>query len=583
MKYPLGVLVTFAWVLCQVTVSVVSANTGPSEQRIRELAQYPVTWQAAEKANGTIGVHLLAINDFHGQVTAGQEVAGRPVGSAPVLASYLQHAQSQGKGTPLLLHAGDHIGASSPNSALLQDEPGIMFFNMLGNEHCRSNGKYDPQCNLIGIPGNHEFDEGVAEMLRMVHGGNHIQGPFLQDPYQGAAFPYICANLVQTASGQPLFHPYVVRRVEGVPIGFIGAMLRTAPSFVPPENLSGLEILDEVETINRYAQHLKDQGVRTIVVLIHQGGYQETALSFSPGMAGRLVGDIVPILSNLDGEVDIVVCGHTHTYHNTLFKNAGGRVMLVVQAWPKGTAFADVQLDISQVSGEVVAMRSQIITTWADVGPGLRPDPRVAKLVRQVETMGNTIASEVIAEAAHPITRQTNVAGESALGDLMADAQRQAMGTDFAFMHPEGIASDIPPGAITKADHYTVHPANLNLIKVEMTGEQIYTLLNQQWTDATSTGRFLQVSGLHYTWDANQPTGERIVAIMKNGRPLQKDALYTVAVNEYLVGGGERFSILTQANNPVVGPFVAEAFLEFVQTRPQPLDIVIEGRIGRIN
>jgi len=502
-----------------------------SETEVRELANRKVSWRGPESDGMSISLKLLSINDFHSQITAGLTVDGRPVGSAPVLAAYLKDAQAQAKGRTFFLQAGDHVGASQPQSALLQDEPAIMFFNMLGNEQCRTGGQSGPDCNLVGIPGNHELDEGLDEMLRLIRGGNHNQGPYLQDPYRGATFPYICANLVQAATGEPLFPPYVVRMVEGVQVGFIGAVLHRASTFLSPESLEGLQVLDEADTINRYARQLQAEGIRTIIVVLHQGGYQGAA-NESANRASPLVGDIAPIVERLDSEVDVVVCGHTHTYHNILVNNTGGRPMLVVQAWPKGTGYADIDLEISQASGDVVAMSSSIVTTWADRGAGLQPDAQVTALADRVNEMGNAIAAQVIARTAKPITRTSNEAGESALGDLVADAQRQIMGTDFAFMHPEGIEADIASGTITKGDHFTVQPANLNLIKLEMTGQQIYELLNQQWSGDNRRGRFLQVSGLTYTWDADRPEGQRIVAVMKNGAPLKTEVRYTVAVNE---------------------------------------------------
>lgn len=553
-----------------------------SESELRDLANRKVMWRSPQYDGMAIPLKLLAINDFHSQITQGLTVDGRPVGSAPVLAAYLKDAQAQAKGRTFFLQAGDHVGASQPQSALLQDEPGIMFFNMLGNEHCRTGGQYGPECNLLGIPGNHELDEGLGEMLRLIRGGNHRQGPYLQHPYQGAAFPYLCANLVEAATGKTLFQPYAVRLVDGVQVGFIGAVLHRASTFLSPESLEGLQVLDEADTINRYARQLQAEGVRTIIVVIHQGGYQGPS-SEGANRTSPLVGDIAPIVERLDGEVDVVLSGHTHTYHNILIHNAGGRPMLVVQAWPKGTGYADIDLHISRDTGDVVAMSSAIVTTWADSGPGLQPDPLVAALANQVDALGSAIAAQVIARAAKPITRTSNAAGESALGDLIADAQRQIMGTDFAFMHPEGIEADFSSGTLTKGDHFTVQPANLNLIKLEMTGQQIYELLNQQWDGRNGRGRFLQVSGLTYTWDASRPAGQRIVAVQKDGASLNREAIYTVAVNEYLAGGGGNFTALTKGNNPVVGPFIAEALIQYVQTRPQPLDTDIEGRISRLN
>lgn len=557
-----------------------ATETRASETEWRAQAGQTVRWQAPERTEGSLAVQLLAINDFHSQITAGQLVDGRPVGSAPVLAAYLKSAQAQARGTTFLLHAGDHVGASQPQSSLLQDEPAIQFFNMLGNAHCRTRGQYGPDCNLIGIPGNHELDEGLGEMLRLLHGGNHQQGPFLQHPYQGAAFPVICANLVHAATGDPLLPPYVVRTVDGVRVGFIGAMLQRASSFLSPESLAGLEVLDEAATINRYARKLQSEGVRTLVAIIHQGGFQGPVDEQGTSL---LAGDIMPIAEGLDGEVDVVISGHTHTWHNILVNNSGGRPMLVVQAWPKGTGYADIDLDIDRKTGDVVALSSAIVTTWADSGPGLHPDPQVAVLAQRVDELGNAIAAQVIAHAVKPITRTSNEAGESALGDLVADAQRQIMGTDFAFMHPEGIEADIPPGVLTKGDHFTIQPAKLNLVKLEMTGQQIFELLNQQWNNSSERGRVLQVSGLTYTWDAERPAGERVVSVLKNGAPLNREAVYTVAVNEYLAGGGDNFTALTKGANPVVGPFIAEALIQYVQTLSRPLDTDIEGRISRLN
>lgn len=574
--YGLGVAV----LICCAGLSATGARAG-YETELRELASRKVEWRSPDAHAKTTPLQLLAINDFHSQITAGQEVDGRPVGSAPVLAAYLKAAEAKSGSSTFILHAGDHVGASQPQSALLQDEPGIMFFNLLGNEGCREGGDSGQECNLLGIPGNHELDEGFPEMLRLVHGGNHTQGPYLQDPYQGAQFPYICANLVRAASGQPVFPPYVIREVAGVPVGFIGAILHRASAFLSPESLAELKVLDEADTINLYVRQLQDRGVRTIIAVIHQGGFQQSG-EISP-QSDPLVGDIAPLVKRLDSEVDVVLAGHTHTFHNILAENNRGKKILVAQAWPKGTGYADIDLEISRTSRDVVAMSSRIVTTWADAGSGLTPDIRVAALMHRVETMGNALAEQAIAKAARPITRAVNEAGESALGDLVADAHRQAMGTDFAFINADGIRADIAPGGITKGDHYTVQPFHLNLIKLELTGQQIYDLLNQQWTGREGADQLLQVSGLTYTWDADKPAGQRIVAVRQHGKPLQLGVVYTVTVNEYLAGGGDNFTVLTQGSHPVVGPFVADALIQYVQAQPQPLNPGIEGRISRLN
>jgi 5'-nucleotidase len=549
---------------------------------VRTLAEQPLVWRTRAAHGPTVPVQLLAINDFHGQLSAGEQVSGRPVGSGPVLAGYLREAQETAPGRTFLVHAGDHVGASPPQSTLLQDEPAIQFFNLMGNEHCRTGGAAGPDCNLLGVPGNHELDEGVEELLRLVHGGNHPHGPFLQNPYRGAAFPYLSANLVHAATDEPLFPPAVVRRVDGIKIAFIGAILRQAGQFLPPERLAGLRVLDEAEAINRQVRRLRDeQGVRAFVVIMHQGGWQH-AEPPADGTA-QLVGDIAGVVDRLDPDVDVVLGGHTHTFHKVLVDNGGGGTTLVAQAWPRGTGFADIDLEIDRKSGEVVALGARIVTTWADRGPGLLPDVRVAALTRQMEHLGAAIAGEAIARSSRPITREVNQAGESALGSLVADSYRQAMAADFAFLHLDGLRADLPPGLLTRGDQFAVQPHNLNLIRLELTGAQVRDLLEQQWQGADDEGRRLQVSGLTYTWDASRPAGQRIVAVRAQGQMLRPEARYTVAVNEHLAGGGEQLSVLTRGVNPVVGPFVAEALAGYLASCPQPIEAGIQGRISRLN
>jgi 5'-nucleotidase len=202
----------------------------------RERAERPVGWRNEHAMRDPlVRIKLLDINDFHGQLSSGRLVAGRPVGSAAVLAAYLKTAAANARDGAILVHAGDHVGASPPASALLQDEPSITFLNQLANEHCRfvnvSRGPWNlsylqPGCNVVGTLGNHEFDEGVSELIRLIDGGNHPKGPFLERRWRGARFPYVSANVVDAGDGQPILAPFSIRLVKGVPIGFIGAVLR---------------------------------------------------------------------------------------------------------------------------------------------------------------------------------------------------------------------------------------------------------------------------------------------------------------------------------------------------------------------
>jgi 5'-nucleotidase len=529
-----------------------------------------------------VPVQILAINDFHGQISAGKKVHGRPVGSAPVLAAYLKKAQKEFAGYTFIVSAGDLVGASPPDSALLQDEPAIMFMNLLGNDKCSVKDRTNPSGNLVGTVGNHEFDEGLEELQRLLGGGNYAQGPFLENPWQGAAFPYVVANVVSQGTHKPIFPPYVIKKVDGVPIAFIGAVLKGTKDMVMPSRVAGLEFLDEAAAINSFIPEIKKQGVRSIIVLLHQGG-REKFYRGPTRPEDNVSGAIKKILWNLDDEVDVVISGHTHAFTNALIPNRHGQEILVTQAWSAGTGYADIVLAISRASKDVVSKSATIVTTWADAGPGLTPDPAVAKLMRAAEAKVAPLTQRRIAQAATDIVRTQNPAGESALGDLIADAQRKAMGTDFAFTNPGGMRADLEAGEVTWGELYTVQPFNNYLVKMELTGQQIYDLLNQQFPAGRTLHRMLQVSGLTCTWDNKLPPPGRITEVRREGQPIDRAATYTVTVNSFLAEGGDKFSVFKMGANQVKGPTDLKALTDYLESLPQPFSARIDGRIERVN
>lgn len=563
------------------------AHGGDDSVEQREQAARAVEWRdrhvpAGADPSSYLHVQILGFNDFHGQLSTGRRVGNRPVGSAPVLAAYLASAQAGSEDRTLIVHAGDHVGASPAASALLQDEPSITFLNMLSNAHCDGADKLAPRCNLAATLGNHEFDEGREETLRLLDGGNHAEGPFLEDPYAGARFPYVSANVVDAQSGKPILPPYVIKRVEGMPIAFIGATLKGTPGIVTPTGVAGVAFLDEAEAINRYIPDLHAQHVKAIVVLIHQGGRQGVYGGATASGAGLVSGEIVDIVRRLHDDVDVVVSGHAHAFTNVLVPNQNGKPILVTQAFSAGTAYADIDLHIDRATRDVVAKSAAVITTCADAGPGLMPDADIARLVSAAEAKVAPLVNRVVAIAAAPITGTQNAAGESALGDLIADAQRAAMGTDFAFMNPGGIRADIEAGEVTWGDLFTVQPFGNSLVKMTLSGRQIYDLLNQQWLGQPYPRR-LQVSGLTYVWDAAAAVGDRIVEVRKDDQPIDPAAAYTVTVNSFLAAGGDNFTVLTQGTDREGGPVDLDALIDYLGALPQPVQVATDGRIARVN
>lgn len=558
-----------------------------------------ISWAAeagddeGDRGPGPVRMKLLGFNDFHGHLAPGTlRVNGKvvPVGGAAVLATYLKQAQAGNEGNTIIVHAGDHVGASPAESALLADEPSIQFLNLLANEDCSYEERTDPDCNIVGTTGNHEYDQGYREMFRLIYGGNSPKGPFLENPWRGARYPMVVSNVVFSDTGAPLLPPYVVKEVGGVPVAFIGAVLRGTPSIVSAAGIQGLSFLDEATAINKWVKVLQREGIHAFVVTIHQGGFAKSYTGATdPSSAEN--GEIVDIVRRLDDDVDVVVSGHTHSFTNALVANQNGKQILVTQAFSYGTAYADIDLSLDRRSRDVVAKSASIVTTFGTRPDGtpVPADPAVDALVKQAQTAVAPLVNRVIGTTTTDLLRAQTAAGESNLGDLIADAQRAQMATDFAFMNPGGIRGDLllpapgQPRTITWGDLFTVQPFGNSLVKMTLTYAQLKTLLEQQFDNpAAGQSRMLQISGLTYVWDAAQPTGSKIVELRKGGVLLDPTASYTVAVNSFLASGGDRFGVLSAGTNRVGGPLDLDALIAYVQAHT-PLSATVDGRIARLH
>lgn len=563
-------------------------NTVQLRQQVDKMT---VTLKAASpKAKPAVERHikLIGFNDFHGQLSTGKKVGVRNVGGAAVMASYIHAAEAAAQDGSIIVHAGDFVGASPAASALLQDEPSIMFLNLLANSACTDKSKGNRACNVVGTLGNHEFDEGIKEVNRLLKGGNHPAGPFLENPWGGAKVPYINANVIRSKGGQHILPPYVIKKIKDVQIGFIGAVLTRTPTIVTPTGVAGLTFLDEATAINEQVAKLKSLGVHAIVVTIHQGQSQSPSSENPTNLSGvpPTSGAIVEIVKHLDDDVDIVVSGHSHSFMNTLIPNANGKKMLVVQAFSASTAYDDIDVTIDSGTQDVVAASARVLTTWADQGPGLTPDPTVASLVSQAEAKVAPLISQVIGTASIAINRTENSAGESLLGNLIADAQLAATGTQAAFMNPGGIRTDLAAGNVTWGNLFDVQPFGNTLVTMKLSGANILLALEQQWQGQPVGGtKILKTAGITYSWDAAAPVGSRIVpsSVKIQGQPLVAGQIYNITVNNFLATGGDNFVAFKNGTNQVGGAVDLDALIAYIKSLPQPFSAAIEGRITRIN
>jgi 5'-nucleotidase len=530
-----------------------------------------------DSAAPPIRVRILGMNDFHGQLEAGRTFQSRPVGSAAVLAAHLRASQAAFAGPTLIVHAGDWVGASPPSSALLQDEPSIQWLNLLANEHCRYEARADPRCNLAAAPGNHEFDEGVTELLRLVNGGPAAQGDFLESPYRGARFPYVCANVIDRVSSRSLLPAYVIKQVGAARLAIVGAVTEDAPNLVVKSGVRRVRFVDAASAVNRQVRLLQKQGVQAIVVSIHKGGAQEPyagpTRADSPGPSEG----IVDFIQRLDSAVDVVISGHAHAFTNALMANAKGQRILVTQAASAGTAFAEIDLSIDPATHDVTEKSARIVPTWADEGPGLKPASDVAALVERARQRVVPLTSAVVGTLPEALTDDPNVAGESALGNLIADAQRAAMQGDVALMNQGGIRSELRAGEQTWGALFAVQPFSNTLTAMQLTGAQLLRALEQQWRDTPP--RLLQSSGLRYVWDPAAPVGARVREVEVGGKPLRKQARYRVVVNSFLADGGGGFEVFTQGKKREPGPVDLDALVAYLKAHAGKLAPRIEGRV----
>ena len=516
-------------------------------------------------------VQLLAINDFHGNLQpptgSGGRIAVGPgvnvdAGGVEYLATWIKQLRERNSNT-ITVGAGDQIGASPLISGLFHDEPTIEAMNALG-------------LDISGV-GNHEFDEGVQELLRMQNGGCHpVDGCQDGDPFGGALFRYLAANVFYAGTNDTIMPPYKVVKIDNAKIAFLGLTLEGTPQIVTPAGVAGLEFRPEVQTINNLVHVLRnEQGVRAFVVLIHQGGFQNGPFPLGYMDVNRcdgFAGDIKPIVEALDPQVDVVVSAHTHQPYVCKFNG-----ILTTSASSFGRLITDIDLRIDHQTKDVVSATANNVIVTRNVAK----DAAETAIVNKYDTLSAPLANRVVGSQTATITRTTNFAQETPLGDVIADAQLASTSpTDFggavvAFMNPGGIRADLvcsvacspaSPAPVTYNQLFTVQPFNNVMTVKTMTGDMIKRLLEQQFTVIAPGIRLLQVSkGFTYTYDLTQPAGSRVLAgtIRINGTPVDPLASYRVAMNNFLASGGDGFTVFNEGTNPLGGEIDLDALVTY--------------------
>lgn len=534
----------------------------------------------------TLTVKVIAFNDFHGYIKAREGSSNNPgAGSFAFKVGELRAAN------PLhaLVSAGDLIGASPLTSALFKDEPTIEIMNRLGLD--------------VNVIGNHELDEGKAELLRIQHGGNHPSDAFSglglaadlkAGQFAGAKFPILSANVIDTASGKTLLPAYRFKSFLGNKVAFVGATLRSTPTIVSPSGVEGLTFADEADSINALVPAITAQGTRAIVAVIHQGG--------NVSASNCVTGPIVEIVNRLHPEVDLVLTGHTHQEYNCLVNNMAGKPVRVTSSSQYARRLGNIDLTLDTASKNVLATAAVnvVVPVPAAANNSVPEDASVLEVVNHYDALAAVPKSRVIGKITSAISRSQNSAGESALGDVIADAQLDA--TDdagsgqavVAFMNPGGIRANLPynlasagfpfDGAVTYGDAFTVQPFGNSLVTMTLTGAQIKTLLETQFNgcNGQTAQRILQVSaGFNYAYTAANACNNRVTSMSIHGIPVNPAAAYRVTVNSFLADGGDSFAVLKDGTDRLGGAVDTDAFEAYLQANPAGVAPGPRNRITR--
>jgi 5'-nucleotidase len=466
-----------------------------------------------------VSIDVVTINDFHGRIEADGAAAG-----AAVVAGAVQQFRAENPNT-IFAGAGDLIGASTFTSFINDDNPTIDALNAAGLE--------------VSAAGNHEFDQGWED---------------LRDRVQDRAdWEYISSNVFVTETGEPALAPAWIKELDGVRVGFVGAVTEDLDSLVSPEGIAELEVRSIVDSVNDVADDLRDGDesngeADVVILLVHEGAETTDVSAVTPDSP---LGEIV---YGVDGDVDAIVSAHTHLAYNHVID---GRP--VVSAGQYGENLGLMNLQVDPVTKDLISITNEIKPLTAAGKPLYPAVPEVAEIVAKAKAEADVLGAVEVGAITDDFTRarQTNGAenrgGESTIGNFVADVQKWSTGADIALMNPGGLRADLayastgaadPDGNVTYREAANVQPFANTLVTLTMTGEQIKGVLEEQWQPAGAARPFLKLGvseGLMYTYDPTAAQGSRVTSITLDGAPLDPSGAYTVAANSFLAAGGDNF------------------------------------------
>lgn len=500
-------------------------------------------------------VHLFAFNDFHGNLEPPSGSGGRigevDAGGAAYLATHLQRLREAYPNSAVIA-GGDNVGASPLISSLFADEPSINFLNSVGVS--------------ASTVGNHEFDDGVLELERLQAGGCAPSGCEPGEPFTGAAFQYLAANVTNEQGAVPTgLQPWTMLDIDGKQVAVIGVVTTETPGIVFPEGIRGYTFGDEAEAVNRYVPEAQAAGADAIIAYVHEGGTQDPAegTTADPNGCENLTGPLVDINERIAPDVTAVLSAHTHQSYSCTID---GRP--VTQAASAGRLITDLTLRFDGDTVEASAVNRAVTRT-------VEPDAQTQQLIDFYAAEAAPRASRPVGSIAVDLTRNEFPGGDTPLGNVIADSMLAATRSPdpaaavVAFMNPGGVRADLTAGEVTYGDVYTVQPFGNQVVTVSLTGTQILDLLEQQWQDPEDVA-ILDVAGMTYAYDPDAEIGSKVdrASVVIGDAALNPVAVYRVATNNFLASGGDGFSVFTSGTDEVVGRPDLDVLEAYLQANP---------------
>lgn len=467
--------------------------------------------QAAETDPAKVAtITIFHTNDIHGHLDAWKgwegELKDQTIGGLDRIAARVREQRAtMAPNSSLLLDAGDTIG-----DTMIADETEgraiIETMNAMG---------YDAM-----VVGNHEPDY-TAEKLRT--------------RIAEARFPVLAANIKHRWRGKLFTKPYVIKTVNGIKVGILGIAYPNTPLTTAKKNVKKLRFSQAVPTAQTYVPQMRDEGAQIIIALTHLGINADKHLA-----------------EKVDG-IDVIVGGHSHNRMKDALKV---RQTLIVQAGAHGSDLG--RLDLNIANGKVASFQRTLISV---TGP--ESDSAVASTIAQQKAPFEQKMNAVIGNATSVIPRAQTIAGqepakrdaESPADDLFADAVRESMKTQIAFLPGVGYGVALQPGNITTAELRNLIPHDSAVWTMRLTGGQIRDVLEQSIENFTTqdttkkVGGMIQVSGLQFSYKPDAPFNQRVQSVTVAGKPLEFGRSYSVATNALLAQGGHNYLSFKQGRD----------------------------------